>query len=123
MQPGNATLDGGWDRRFRRGAIRPERSIDLHGYTLDQAHALLERALADAIADDLRVLLVVTGKERPDHDRHADAPHRRRGIIRASIADWLVHSRHAPMIAGVRNAHPRDGGHGALYVILRRKRR
>ena len=39
-----------------------------------------------------------------------------------SIADWLAHSRHAPMIAAVRNAHPRDGGAGALYVVLRRKR-
>ncbi len=122
MQPGAASLDGGWDRRFRRGAIRPERSIDLHGYTLDQAHALLERALADALADDVRVLLLITGKERPEREAHGDAPWRRRGIIRASIADWLTHSRHASMIAAVRGAHPRDGGKGALYVILRRKR-
>ncbi len=136
LAPGSATLDGGWDKGFRRGAIRPDRSIDLHGYTVDQAHALLERAIAAALADDVRVLLVVTGKEpkgQPRHDPayhppayhppgfHPDAP-RRRGIIRASIADWLAHSRHAAMIAAVRNAHPRDGGAGALYVVLRRKR-
>ena len=126
LAPGGATLDGGWDKGFRRGAIRPDRSIDLHGYTVDQAHALLERAIATALADDVRVLLVVTGKEpkgQPRHDPgfHPDAP-RRRGIIRASIADWLAHSRHAAMIAAVRNAHPRDGGAGALYVVLRRKR-
>ena len=24
------TLDGGWDRRLRRGLISPERTIDLH---------------------------------------------------------------------------------------------
>ncbi len=131
LAPGGATLDGGWDKGFRRGAIRPDRSIDLHGYTVDQAHALLERAIAAALADDVRVLLVVTGKEpkgqpRQDPTYHPpaylpDAP-RRRGIIRASIADWLAHSRHAAMIAAVRNAHPRDGGAGALYVVLRRKR-
>ncbi len=131
LAPGGATLDGGWDKGFRRGAIRPDRSIDLHGYTVDQAHALLERAIAAALADDVRVLLVVTGKEpkgqpRQDSTYHPpaylpDAP-RRRGIIRASIADWLAHSRHAAMIAAVRNAHPRDGGAGALYVVLRRKR-
>lgn len=126
LAPGGATLDGGWDKGFRRGAIRPDRSIDLHGYTVDQAHGLLERALDAALADDVRVLLVVTGKEpkgqpRHDHDYQSGAP-RRRGIIRASMADWLAHSRHAPMIAAVRNAHPRDGGAGALYVVLRRRR-
>ena len=132
MVPGAASLDGGWDRRFRRGAVRPDRSIDLHGYTLDQAHGVLERELTAALLDDVRVLLVITGKEpkeqtggysgRGEYYSGYGASGRRRGVIRASIADWLAHSRHAPMIAAVRNAHPRDGGSGALYVILRRKR-
>lgn len=128
MTPGAAPLDGGWDRRFRRGAIRPDRSVDLHGYTLDQAHSVLERELTRAIADDIRVLLVITGKEPKKQPGYGDdhgsifANPRRRGVIRASIADWLAHSLHAPMIAAVRNAHPRDGGAGALYVVMRRKR-
>jgi DNA-nicking Smr family endonuclease len=109
------TLDGGWDRRLRRGAILPDRTIDLHGHTLSTAHAALEHALARAVADEVRVLLVVTGKP-PKGDE------KRRGLIRASIGDWLAHSSHASRIAAVRNAHPRHGGAGALYLILRRKR-
>ncbi len=108
-------MDGGWDRRLRRGAVLPDRTIDLHGHTLATAHAALDHALARAIADDVRVLLVVTGKPpRPDD--------KRRGLIRASIGDWIAHSGHASRIAAVRNAHPRHGGAGALYLILRRKR-
>ena len=110
------TLDGGWDRRLRRGTVQPEGSIDLHGHTLASAHAVLDRALDRAVADGVRVLLVVTGK--PPRD---PAPHRR-GLIRASIGDWLAASRHAARIAAVRNAHPRHGGSGALYLILRRAR-
>ena len=110
------TLDGGWDRRLRRGLVRPERSVDLHGHNLVSAHAYLDSALERAVADGVRVLLVVTGK--PPRD---PAPHRR-GLIRASIGDWLASSRHAGRIAAVRNAHPRHGGAGALYVILRRER-
>ena len=110
------TLDGGWDRRLRRGAIIPDATIDLHGHTLATAHAALDHALERALAGDHRVLLVVTGKpRRPD-----DVP--RRGLIRAQIGDWLAGSRHASRIAAVRNAHPRHGGTGALYVILRRRR-
>ena len=109
------TLDGGWDRRLKRGIISPDRSIDLHGHTLAGAHDALEAALDRAVAEEVRVLLVVTGRPpRPGAER--------RGLIRAAIGDWLAHSRHASRIAAVRNAHPRHGGAGALYLVLRRKR-
>ncbi|PTQ08591.1 DNA mismatch repair protein MutS [Sphingomonas oleivorans] len=116
-RPGE-TLDGGWDRRLRRGIVAPDRTIDLHGHTLASAHIALEQGLADALADDIRILLLVTGRP-PRADRDGTA---RRGLIRASIGDWLAGSRHAARIAAVRNAHPRHGGAGALYIILRRKR-
>jgi DNA-nicking Smr family endonuclease len=109
------TLDGAWDRRLRRGLVFPERTIDLHGHTLASAHAALDQGLDRAIADGVRILLLVTGK--PPRE---GAPPPRRGAIRASIGDWLAGSRHAARIAAVRNAHPRHGGAGALYIILRR---
>ena len=116
-RPSPDTLDGGWDRRLARGVVAPERTIDLHGHTLASAHDALDHALERAIADDVRVLLVVTG--RPPR---ADAEGRKRGLIRGAIGDWLASSRHAGRIAAVRNAHPRHGGAGALYLVLRRRR-
>jgi len=112
------TLDGGWDKRLGRGAVMPDSSIDLHGHTLASAHALLDRGIAGAIARGDRVLLLVTGKPpRPESER----PHAR-GAIRAAVGDWLAASRHADAIAAVRGAHPRHGGAGALYIVLRRPR-
>jgi DNA-nicking Smr family endonuclease len=112
------TLDGGWDRRLTRGVIQPDASLDLHGHTLASAHAMLDAGLDRAIARGDRVLLLVTGKPpRPESER----PHAR-GAIRAAIADWLAASRHAGSIAAVRSAHPRHGGAGALYIVLRRTR-
>ena len=43
-------------------------------------------------------------------------------FIAAAIGDWLAGSRHAGRIAAVRGAHPRHGGAGALYIVLRRNR-
>ena len=112
------TLDGGWDRRIAKGVVTPDSSIDLHGHTLASAHMLLDQGLERAILRGDRVLLLVTGKPpKPESER----PHAR-GAIRAAVADWLAGSRHADSIAAVRGAHPRHGGQGALYIVLRRPR-
>ncbi|TKD52210.1 DNA mismatch repair protein MutS [Sphingomonas baiyangensis] len=113
-----STLDGGWDRRLSRGLAAPDSTIDLHGHSLASAHALLDRGLDQALARGDRVLLLVTGRPpKPGVER----PYAR-GAIRAAVGDWLAGSRHADRIAAVRGAHPRHGGSGALYIVLRRKR-
>lgn len=113
---GSNTLDGSWDRRLSRGLVAPESSIDLHGHSLAAAYDRLDRGLEQAIRQGDRVLLLITGKPpRPESER----PHAR-GAIRAAVGDWLAASRHADRIAAVRTAHPRHGGSGALYIILRR---
>jgi DNA-nicking Smr family endonuclease len=109
-------LDSHWDRRFQKGAIIPDISIDLHGQGLAGAHARLDRTLDQAIHQKLRVVLLVTGKARA-HDRASGSG---RGAIAAVVRDWLAASRHASHIAAVRQAHPRHGGDGALYIVLKR---
>ncbi|NJR79320.1 DNA mismatch repair protein MutS [Sphingomonas sp. 36D10-4-7] len=115
--PGD-TLDRSWDRRLATGGVIPDRTIDLHGHTLSSAHAALDAGLDRAIRAGDRVVLLVTG--RPPR-AESERPHTR-GAIRAAIGDWLMLSRHAGRIAALRHAHPRHGGQGALYVILRRAR-
>ena len=119
-QPGT-TLDASWDRRLSRGLVAPDRSVDLHGLGLAGAHATLDRQLEAAIAAGERLVLLITGKPPAEHGRHAVRP-AVRGAIRAAVGDWLAASRHAGDIAAVRNAPPRHGGAGALYIVLRRKR-
>jgi len=110
------TLDGSWDRRLKNGTIAPDRVVDLHGMNLDSAWSAIDRALEQARDSGDRVLLLVTGHERPGD------PPIERGRIRAAVHDWLAVSRHAASIAAVRGAHGRHGGGGSLYIILRRRR-
>jgi DNA-nicking Smr family endonuclease len=114
------TLDGSWDRKLGTGAIIPDRTIDLHGYNLAAAHHRLDLGLDQAIRDGARVILLVTGRAPRAGTSRIDLP--LRGIIRESVGDWLAASRHAAAIAAIRNAHPRHGGAGALYIVLRRNR-
>ncbi|PHR19518.1 MAG: DNA mismatch repair protein MutS [Sphingopyxis sp.] len=112
-------LDGGWDRRLAKGMVQPDVTVDLHGYTLSSAHGRLDSALELSIAAGHRAILLITGKARNDDERRREGG---RGAIRAAISDWLAASRHHAHIATVRRAHPRHGGAGALYIILRRRR-
>ena len=89
-------------------------TVDLHGHNLATAYALLDERLERAIRQQVRVLLLITGKPPKGE------PPVERGRIRAAVGDWLAASRHAGSVAAVRNAHPRHGGAGALYIVLRR---
>lgn len=113
-------LDGSWDRKLSRGVVDPDVTIDLHGMNLETAHARLNAGLTQALAMGARVILLIAGKPRPV-DEH-DLRGQRRGAIRTKLLDWLAHSSHAGRIAAVRGAHPRHGGIGAVYIVLRKAR-
>lgn len=111
-------LDGSWERRLAKGELAPDFTLDLHGATLDAAYARLEHGLTLAASQGARVVLLITGRARPYGDP-ADRGSMR-GAIRAKVMDWLALGSHSGRIAAVRGAHPRHGGAGALYVVLRR---
>jgi DNA-nicking Smr family endonuclease len=92
----------------------------LHGYNLAAAHHRLDRGMDEAIRDGVRVILLITGRAPRAGTTRIDLP--LRGIIRESVGDWLAASRHRPAIAAIRGAHPRHGGAGALYIVMRRPR-
>lgn len=108
-------MDGTWDRRLSSGSVQPDRVVDLHGMNLDRAWRAIDAALEQANAAGERIVLLITG-----HHRRGEPPVER-GRIRAAVHDWLAVSRHAGKIAAVRGAHPRHGGGGSLYIILRRR--
>jgi DNA-nicking Smr family endonuclease len=114
------TLDASWDRKLASGAVAPDMTIDLHGCSLHQAHDRLDHGLGRAIAQGARLVLLVTGKAPRADTSRLDLP--LRGIIRASVNDWISAGPHAGRIAAIRGAHPRHGGAGALYIVLRRVR-
>lgn len=112
-------LDASWDRRLARGLAAPDFTLDLHGASLEAAHSRLDHGLTLAMAQGARLVLLVTGRSRP-HDGPAGRGERR-GAIRAKVFDWLEAGPHGSRIAAIRPAHPRHGGAGAVYIVLRRR--
>lgn len=112
-------LDSHWDRKLKAGTMAPDFTLDLHGHGLDAAYTRLISGVAQARAMGARTVLLVTGKSRPVDPADRGTA---RGAIRAKVLDWLAASSHHAAIAAIRKAHPRHGGEGALYIVLKRER-
>lgn len=106
-------LDRRSAERLRRGKLPVEARIDLHGLDQTRAEAALEDFLGSAQAQGRRCVLVVTGKglSRPDG-----------GVLRQAVPRWLNKPPNRQRVLSFSYAQPRDGGMGALYILLRRRR-
>lgn len=118
-------LDGRTEERLRRGTIKPDAKLDLHGLTEQAAHQVLLSFLRTAQARRFKLVLVVTGKGArvaPDAPFDMELNYRSRGILKAVVPRWLGEPAFAGIVAGTQAAHKRHGGDGALYVYLRKVR-
>jgi len=106
--------------RMKRGKLKPEARLDLHGMTLAQAHPTLIRFILDQHGLNRRLVLVITGKGRGGDDLRP--VHTRRGILKQQVPHWLQSAPLAAAVLQVSESHLKHGGEGAYYVYLRRRR-
>ncbi len=106
-------LDRRTQTRMRRGQIDIEARIDLHGMTQNQAHAALGYFLHGSQAAGRRSVLVITGKGR-GKDGGGE------GVLREAVPRWLNEGANRRMVRAFSHAATKDGGEGALYVLLKR---
>ena len=85
--------------------------------TLAAAERAVARFLEEAAALDLKIVLIVTGKGLRREGARVLG-----GRIRAEFPGWLRRSENWGRVRGMKLAHPRHGGPGAFYVVLRRRR-
>ncbi|NUH66949.1 Smr/MutS family protein [Sulfitobacter sp. S0837] len=106
--------------KLKRGKLRPEGRIDLHGMTLDRAHPALQGFILDAHRRGKRLVLVITGKGKR-RDDGGPIPVRD-GVLRHQVPQWLSMPPINSVVLQVTQAHVSHGGGGAYYVYLRRNR-
>ena len=107
-------LDRRTKTRLRRGQVSIEARIDLHGLTQPEAHTQLLGFLESAFERGIRSVLVITGKGLRANGKI--------GILRRSVPRWLNQLPARDWIKAFDHAVNRDGGEGALYVLLRRRK-
>lgn len=96
-------------RRLRRGQFTLKSEIDLHGMTNVQAREELRKFIAECVAEQIQCVRVIHGKGLRSGPRGP--------VLKASVNAWL---RRWQDVLAFCSAPPRDGGTGAIYVLLRR---
>ena len=114
--PPLASIEPKTVRALSRGRAKADSVLDLHGLTQAEAHSALTRFLQRSQSSGHRLVLIVTGKGRPEDGlRPGD-----RGVLRRMVPHWLALPEARHIVLGWDEAGPRQGGTGALYVRLRR---
>ena len=100
--------------KFERGLMRPEAILDLHGYNRLDAEKTLKSFINTCINQEKRCILVITGKRKTTAGS--------KSILRELIPIWLDGKKYASLVLAHSFAIQKDGGDGARYILLRKKR-
>lgn len=112
-------LDKNTAEKFRKGLFKIEARLDLHGRTEKEAFSAVEDFIKNSYISGKRCVLIITGKGI----QKDTAPwYEAKGIIREALPKWINHVDIRPFVLGMSPALPADGGSGAMYVLLKRKR-
>ncbi|MCP1676174.1 DNA-nicking Smr family endonuclease [Natronocella acetinitrilica] len=95
-------------RKLRRGQYGIQEELDLHGLTVPLAHAALREFIAECRLRNLRCVRVIHGKGQRSSNRGP--------VLKTKVDRWL---RQWDEVIAFCSARPRDGGTGAVYVLLR----
>ena len=109
LAPPKAAMDPALSRKIRKGRIRFEGRIDLHGMTQNQAHARLAGFVQSSFVQGKRTLLVITGKG-PGGE----------GVLKGAVPRWLLEPEMRKLVGSFETAHQSHGGSGALYLRLKK---
>ena len=107
-------LDTGLVRKLRQGKFARQAALDLHGMKADEARPELEQFLNRATQAGSRCVLVIHGRGKNSPGQFP--------ILKDKMKQWLTRGRLAKMVLAFSTARTHDGGPGAMYILLRRKR-
>ena len=109
------------DFKLQRNKNLNVRSIDLHGYTLDEANKTIENFINKAFSENINKLIIVTGKGL--HSKNEKDPYVSKdlGILKYSVPEFISNNESLmSMINEITDAKIEDGGTGAFYIYLKK---
>ena len=111
------------DLKNQKKKIFKTRSIDLHGYTLNEANRTIEDFINKAYLENINKLIVVTGKGLHSDNEKDPYVSKELGILKYSVPEFISNnSTLMSLINEISDAKIEDGGSGAFYIFLKKKK-
>ena len=107
-----------FEKKKKRSKIK---SLDLHGYTLDEANKTIENFIKKSYKDNISKLIIVTGKGLHSDNEKDPYVSKDLSILKYSIPEFIRKNPELmSIIYEIKEASIEDGGSGAFYIFLKK---
>ena len=99
------------------------KSIDLHGYTLQEANKTIEEFINNSYREKINKLIVVTGKGIHSQNEKDPYVSKDLSILKYSVPEFISNNKNLmKIIYEMKDAKIEDGGSGAFYIFLKKNK-
>ncbi len=111
------------DLNFTQKKVLKTKHIDLHGFNLEQANKTIEKYINESYDNSVTKIIVVTGKGLHSNIEKDPYVSKDLGILKYSVPEYIKNNAELmKKIIEIKDAEIGDGGTGAFYILLKRKK-
>jgi DNA-nicking Smr family endonuclease len=111
------------DNKLTKKITFKTRSIDLHGYTLEDANKSIESFIIKSYQNKINKLIVVTGKGIHSQNEKDPYVSKDLSILKYSVPEFISNNKNLmKIIYEIKDAKIEDGGGGAFYIFLKKNK-
>jgi len=111
------------DRKEKKYINKIHKSLDLHGYSLEQANILIERFIIQSYENQVNKLTIITGKGLHSENDKNPYVSKEMSILKYSVPEFISKNKDLmKVIREISDADIEDGGSGAFYIYLKKKK-
>jgi len=110
------------DLKIKKKIPSKIKTIDLHGYTLEQANVAIEDFIVKSYEEKINKLIIVTGKGTHSQNEKDPYVSKDLSILKYSVPEFISKNKNLiNIINDIQDAKREDGGSGAFYIYLKKK--
>ena len=100
------------------------KTIDLHGLSIENANKVIDELIKKSFKDNINKIIVITGKGLRSKNINNPYVSKDLSILKFSVPDYIENnSELMKKIIEIKDADKEDGGSGAFYIYLKRKKK